>query len=541
MRAGGGTSFRHAFEQIQHVLFGDTRGGRVRAQAFEPGTAAYEAQRRLGRQGLLVQGAPAFVTSVAIVFMTDGQDNTMHSNPARRPELVGALRRVLAGWDKDVIVHTVRGGATYIAFALVQPGCQALKTRGCLFCVLQVGFSRDHDFEFLDQLRRLGKARRTGSKGFVPCEGLFRFADPADGCDALCAKLSELTDAVLATASLRVTLALPFQVIRDDYDEDGVCGGGGASGTAELKREHKMEMRGGRGALHMFVKRSATAAPASVEVSVPAPRSAASGEPLRFTVPVQRVGSASAISAVSTAGASGGLTEGGLLRVGEAVGVAVGETLGEAEAAALRSDAAAAWEDRLVARVVAETVALAEAPPPPPGQLSAGCSTPLAFRLNVALVLQRCRALLAFVGLRAPAAGAFGGGTAATSAAPVVVRRLELCRDQLLALLDGRPANAARLRDAAAAVPAAVPTAAPAVAPPPAPRAAGNAPGAVAVRARGGRRSPVAKRSGRSTLHEAVLTGKVEEVARLCLAAALGDGAAKHGTGVVCTWPDAFP
>ena len=61
MRASGGTSFSSAFAKIKDVLFGDTSGGKVRAQAFEVGTAAFEAQRQLGRQGLLVQGAPAFV------------------------------------------------------------------------------------------------------------------------------------------------------------------------------------------------------------------------------------------------------------------------------------------------------------------------------------------------------------------------------------------------------------------------------------------------------------------------------------------------
>jgi hypothetical protein len=111
MRAEGGTSFRHAFDQIQRVLFGDTRGGKVAAKALKPGTREYEEQRRLGRQGLLVQGAPAFVSSVAVVFMTDGQDNTIVKNPARRSELVGQLRRVLDGWEKDVVVHTVSGHA----------------------------------------------------------------------------------------------------------------------------------------------------------------------------------------------------------------------------------------------------------------------------------------------------------------------------------------------------------------------------------------------------------------------------------------------
>ena len=73
------------------------------------GTAEYEAQRRLGRQGLLVQGAPAFVKSVVICFLTDGEDGALRSargNEARlaavREELVGSLRTILGKWEKKV-------------------------------------------------------------------------------------------------------------------------------------------------------------------------------------------------------------------------------------------------------------------------------------------------------------------------------------------------------------------------------------------------------------------------------------------------------
>ncbi len=106
--------------------------------SYAPGTAEYEAQRRLGRQGLLVQGAPAFVKSVFILFLTDGEDNALRSAlnaggakgqaqaAAVRKDLVASLRDVLREWDRKVVVHTV-------------------------------GFSRDHDFEFLDELRKVGR------------------------------------------------------------------------------------------------------------------------------------------------------------------------------------------------------------------------------------------------------------------------------------------------------------------------------------------------------------------------------------------------
>jgi hypothetical protein len=68
-----------------------------------------------------VQGAPAFVTSISIVFMTDGQDN---SRMKKGQSLVNELKDILKEWTKEVVVHTV-------------------------------GFSRDHDFDFLDKLRKV--------------------------------------------------------------------------------------------------------------------------------------------------------------------------------------------------------------------------------------------------------------------------------------------------------------------------------------------------------------------------------------------------
>jgi hypothetical protein len=142
LRAGGGTSFKNAFAKIKEIIFGDTRGGKVRAQAFEPGTAEFEQQRRLGRQGQLVEAAPSHTKLISIVFMTDGNDNggshygsgtgTGVTGREQRAGMVEELRRVLAGWDKDVVVHTV-------------------------------GFSKQHDYNFLDDLRRVGHTVSTGS------------------------------------------------------------------------------------------------------------------------------------------------------------------------------------------------------------------------------------------------------------------------------------------------------------------------------------------------------------------------------------------
>ena len=55
MRTGGTTSFTAAFNKVKEILFGDTSGGRVTRRDYAPGTPEFEEQRRLGRQGLLVQ------------------------------------------------------------------------------------------------------------------------------------------------------------------------------------------------------------------------------------------------------------------------------------------------------------------------------------------------------------------------------------------------------------------------------------------------------------------------------------------------------
>lgn len=197
MQAGGGTSFSNAFTKVKEVLFGDTSGGKVRAQEFEPDTAEFEAQRQLGRKGLLVQGAPAFVKSVVIVFMTDGQDNTRSD----RKQLAESFRDILLEWTKEIVVHTV-------------------------------GFSSNHDFQFLNSLRKMGRT-----------EGSFRYAEPSDGADALCSKLSELTDAIVASTCLPVKVEkCPFP--RWDRNCD----------STDEAFETNVIMRDGRGSANFFVK-----------------------------------------------------------------------------------------------------------------------------------------------------------------------------------------------------------------------------------------------------------------------------------------------
>ncbi len=56
-----------------------------------------------------MQGAPAFVKSVVICFLTDGEDGALSAakgneatSDAVRKELVAALRNVLSKWEKKV-------------------------------------------------------------------------------------------------------------------------------------------------------------------------------------------------------------------------------------------------------------------------------------------------------------------------------------------------------------------------------------------------------------------------------------------------------
>eukprot|EP00750_Incisomonas_marina_P032883 INCI9399.2.p1 GENE.INCI9399.2~~INCI9399.2.p1 ORF type:complete len:1872 (+),score=294.44 INCI9399.2:196-5616(+) len=468
MQAGGGTNFRGAFRQIQNVLFGDTSGGKVRAQAFEKGTAEYEAQRRLGRQGLLVQGAPAFVKSVVICFLTDGEDNALrsahHSKSQQRvekvrSELVEGLRAILSRWEKQVVVHTV-------------------------------GFSRDHDFQFLDELRKVGTSH-----------GTFRYADPSDGSDALCAKLTELTDIVVASTSLSVNITkLPF-----------AAWGAAQSSNDEPTADHKeattslsVNMAEGRGSAELLVHlpdnyagcaaqpcgmlelelANSTPDAGEADKSAGAP-SADSADNLQshFSIPIRPPTSRSSVSAPSAKGV---------------------------------------WESHLVSELANEVLQVATAVQSARQVGGAGAEKnglPIDLQLHAALLLQRAMSIEVHVKLHC------GDG---------VVDRLRLCVDQLRAVLSGSTANIARLQDNATAA-AADPTPTPHSDKKQAPLSSGGSNSttskpyqpvysSTARQGRQGRRlvprssegrGPMFKdREGRQQLHDEVLTGSEESLRR---------------------------
>lgn len=77
-------------------------------------------------------------------------------------------------------------------------------------------------------------------------EGTFRYAEPTDGPDALCSKLGDLTDAIVASTSLPVMFeSLPFSVCGNQLND--------SLATAT------MVMQDGRGSLKMFVDLPQTA------------------------------------------------------------------------------------------------------------------------------------------------------------------------------------------------------------------------------------------------------------------------------------------
>jgi len=72
------------------------------------------------------------ITNAVVVFLTDGQDNTYYQKQNGNDTLINVFQTNMKDWKKPLTVHTV-------------------------------GFSKDHDFEFLDRLRKSGSV-----------EGVFR-------------------------------------------------------------------------------------------------------------------------------------------------------------------------------------------------------------------------------------------------------------------------------------------------------------------------------------------------------------------------------
>jgi hypothetical protein len=128
----GGTTFQSAFNELLDV-----------------------ADAHLGDQS---------ISSLCAVFMTDGDDQAARTQ-AQRVALVGRFKTELSRrWNRKVVIHTV-------------------------------GFGADHDFEFLDLLRKAGSE-----------EGTFAFADPSKSNDALSSKMNQLLEAIQQGSSVPIAL-----------------------------------------------------------------------------------------------------------------------------------------------------------------------------------------------------------------------------------------------------------------------------------------------------------------------------------------------
>ncbi|CAH1238699.1 Hypp5621 [Branchiostoma lanceolatum] len=122
-----------------------------------------------------IQGTP--VSKTVVVFMTDGADTCNRGDDINRS--VKSWKEALARLGHEAIVHVV-------------------------------GFSAQHDYNFL------GRLRNTGTTA-----GLFRYTEPSDGTEALKAKLQELFDFVALSAGREVEMLMKLEGEDRFYTPDG--------------------------------------------------------------------------------------------------------------------------------------------------------------------------------------------------------------------------------------------------------------------------------------------------------------------------------
>lgn len=130
LQAGGGTSFQSAFTEIVKI-----------SQRYQDNK---------------------LITSMVILFLTDGEDSTVQGN--KRTELVKKLKTdIEAVWNKPFVVHTI-------------------------------GFTGNHDHNFLNELRLIGQ------------EGAYRYADPNEDNDCISSKINSILDVVANSTAIPLKL-----------------------------------------------------------------------------------------------------------------------------------------------------------------------------------------------------------------------------------------------------------------------------------------------------------------------------------------------
>lgn len=138
LRASGGTSFNSAFQEIIKVC------------------DKYKDDN--------------MVSSMVIIFLTDGMDSTCNTKQQRQ-ELVKTLKTNIENiWKKPYCVHTI-------------------------------GFTGDHDHEFLNDLRLIGSSSNQNG-----IEGAYRYADPKEDTDCISSKINSILDVVANATSIPIKL-----------------------------------------------------------------------------------------------------------------------------------------------------------------------------------------------------------------------------------------------------------------------------------------------------------------------------------------------
>lgn len=136
LNAGGGTNFMSCFEKIKEVI---------------------------GKYVCDDSVADNNVSSCSIAFMTDGEDGSgypINDMPNKLKDMITSC------WNAPFIVHSV-------------------------------GFGSNHNFNFLENLRKIGTT-----------EGLYRFADYSDEGDALCNKLVGIFNMVSSSSSIPINIKM---------------------------------------------------------------------------------------------------------------------------------------------------------------------------------------------------------------------------------------------------------------------------------------------------------------------------------------------
>lgn len=139
LKSGGGTNFLEAFKKVRDVL------------------SQYTCEDSLLNTDNKVSGA-------AVTFLTDGDDQSgckIDELPQKFKDLINSV------WKGPISVHTV-------------------------------GFSKSHNFTFLNDLRKIGTQ-----------EGFYRYAEIDDEGDTLCAKLNAISDFVSSSLTVPVELEVP--------------------------------------------------------------------------------------------------------------------------------------------------------------------------------------------------------------------------------------------------------------------------------------------------------------------------------------------